>query len=411
MCVTAHGFSLTLPATADYARVVSRLGVLGLMLLCASLAAAQTPYTRKQAAASFERGQTLYGKGQFAEAVTAFTEAHRLVPDWRALFNIARCYENIGDAGRALDFYRQALGSVTAPADRAYIEQRMQRLSSRPVRVFVSSRPPGATVTVDGRTAPEPGKTPLVTQLTPGEHVLLLRRDGHYLAPRRIVVETDKELPVEIALERLPPRCPPPPRPKPCPSCPPLPRSLVDLRRLHVHLSILGAFGLTSDRPLAGGPGIQVYGTYRRVVFGGHFLGLPMGEERLDTTQPSPTGDVFTQITPYWLVGQFEGGYAFPFSNFYIHTTVGLGVSADRIVFRGEDKNKQEQRMAREAFAFTWSVGGAIEAMATRWLSFGTSVRFGMVHGERVDKDDPTGSFVERNLPYGTLWGSATFHL
>ena len=183
--------------------------------------------------------------------------------------------------------------------------------------------------------------------------------------------------------------------------------------RLHIHLHALGAFGFTTDRPMAGGSGVQFLGTFRRFVFGGHFLGLPMGQENVEGVLGSVTLETRNF---FWLIGQFEGGYAFPFEHFYIHTTAAVGVSADRVVFRGTSTTSSgdtvDDSITKEKFAFTWSVGGGIEAMATRWLSLGTAVRFGMAHGERVDKDDPgQNDHLTVNAPYATFWGTVTLHL
>ena len=372
---------------------------------------------QKQAAVQFERGQELYNRGQFAEAIRAFSRANQLAPHWRSLFNIARCYENLGDAAKALDFYDQALRApeLDAPSQ-ADIQQRMKRLRSRPVKVFVSSRPSGARVTVDGRPAPEPGTTPLVTALPPGDHVLLVHKEGHQLAARRIAVEMDKELPVEVALVPQPEPCRPCPPPEPCPKPRPCPKPerLVNVKHLHVHLHLLGAFGFTTDRPWAGGGGVQLLMTFRRFVFGGHFLALPMGEEQMSGTLAQI--DTLERRNFFWLFGQFEGGYAFPFEHFYIYTTGGVGVSADRVVFEGKSTGSNgqltDESITREKFAFTWSVGGGIEAMATRWLSFGGAIRFGMSHGNRVSEDDPAKSEHESvNAPYATIWGTISFLL
>jgi Tfp pilus assembly protein PilF len=401
----------------DYARSVPQWAsiLLVFLLLNGGLASAQpSKKARKQAAAEFARGEALYGKGEFAEAIHAFEEANRLSPHWRSLFNIARCYENMGDPAKSIAYYRRALAAKNIdPASRSDIRQRMKRLSSRPVKVFISSRPSGARVTVDGRAEPEPGQTPLVVKLPPGEHLLLLRKDGHHLEAKRIVVEMDKELPVEAKLEPLPAPCPPPappcPKPEPCPE----PEQRVDLHNLHIHLHLLGAFGFTTERPMAGGPGVQFLGTFRRFVFGGHFLGLPMGQENVDGLLGKVTLETRNF---YWLMGQFEGGYSFPFEHFYVYTTGAIGVSADRVVFRGTATTAAGETVSdsvtKEKFAFTWSVGGGIEAMATGWLSFGGALRFGMAHGKRVDKEAPgQRDHQEVNAPYATIWGTVSLHL
>jgi hypothetical protein len=405
---------LTLRRGADYAEAVPKLiatAVVALAVLMCGPAWAQ-PKKVKEAAQQFERGQALYNKGQYVEAIRAFTKANAISPHPSALFNIARCHENLGDAVKALQVYQEALAATTDPATRADIQARMKRLAARPVKVFVSSKPSGATVTVDGRASAEPTKTPIVLRLTPGEHVLLVRLEGHHLEARRIAVEMDKELPVEVQLQPLPAPCPPPPPPCPPPrKCPP-PEQLVDGRNLHLHLSVMGAFALTSARPVTGGPGVQLHATYRRVVFGAHFLGMPMGEEQIEQIiTKNNTTITYNRAVFRWLLAQVEGGYLFPFRRFYLYTTFGVGLSADRITFYGKDDTDKQISGVNEGFALVWSVGGGIEAMALKWLSLGAAIRGGALHGKRVAKDRPSDDPELTNAPYGSLWGTVTLHL
>ena len=161
---------------------------------------------------------------------------------------------------------------------------------------------------------------------------------------------------------------------------------------------------------MAGGGGLQFLGIYRRYVFGGHFLALPMGEEQMS----GPLAQIaeLERRNFFWLVGQIEGGYSFPFDHFFIYTTGGLGLSADRVVFRGKTSEGENDSITREKFAIAWSLGGGIEAMATRWLSFGGGIRLGMIHGKRVSEDDPASKDYETvSAPYATLWGTVAFHL
>ena len=268
--------------------------------------------------------------------------------------------------------------------------------------------PSGASITVDGRKAPESGKTPIVVQLPPGEHILLAKLDGYHLSTRRIEVAAGKELPVEIMLKPLS---------KPCPALPP-PCSqdsksealgLVELDNLHLHMGMLGAFGLISGRPYSGGPGVQAFAFFRRWIFGGHFLYFPWEEERIAPINFENIS--FTAVRPRWVTGQVEAGRVFPFRTSFIYTTLGIGASADRVVFVGKSSGDENKDFVKEAFSFVWSVGAGIEAMATRWLSLGVNVRLGLAHGVRIDKSDPTQESSSTAFPYGIFSGVVAFHL
>jgi hypothetical protein len=335
---------------------------------------------------------------------------------------------------RALSYFRKALALTRDAAGRKDIQRRIQRLSATPVKVFVSTHPSGASVTVDGRQRPEPGVTPLVVHLAPGEHVLLLELEGHQLASERVVAKLGREQPVEVTLQPIAPPCPPP-RP-PCPEfriCPDE-LSLTDMDALHMQVSLVGAFGLTPDRPLSGGPGVQVYLTYKRIMIATHFLFFPVGETSLrgDITIPGSeekTGQpiLAERATITWMMLQLEGGYVFPFKNWFVYATGGVGLNTDLVVYSGEREieepdpsdpsgEKTIKRVLGDSFrkeklGFVWSVGGGIQAMAFRWLSLGIAARFGVIHAKRANKDNPFEDDEGSVFPYGTFWGIATFHL
>ena len=385
-------------------------------LVCAVLLApgAAAAQANDEAAKHFDRGQALYKKGDFKEAIKAYQAANAIAPHPAALFNIARCHVNLGHPEKALKYYKMALHNTADPTSRADIEQRIKRLQSRPVKVFVSSKPSGAAVTVDGAGAPARGGTPLVLNLRPGEHVLLVRKDGYKLATRRVVVQVGKELAVEVALDKVAAPCPP--KPPPCKECQPCPEfRLVEMDPIHMHLSLMGVFGITLDRPLAGGPGVQIFLTYKRLMFAMNFIYLPIGEENISTISMQ-SGYDYDKVTMRWLMAQVEAGYVFPFKTWYLYTTGGIGLSSDQVVARGEKKDDKtlKDTIAKDNLGFAWSLGAGLEAMATDWFSFGIAARFGMIHGKRASRDDPMNSKGETESsthPYGTFWGTVTFHL
>lgn len=56
-----------------------------------------------------ERGAEHYERGEYRRAVEKFIQAHALSPDPNLLFNIASCYEKLGDSEAAVERYRQFL--------------------------------------------------------------------------------------------------------------------------------------------------------------------------------------------------------------------------------------------------------------------------------------------------------------
>jgi hypothetical protein len=240
----------------------------------------------------------------------------------------------------------------------------------------------------------------------------VLEKEGYHLATRRVEIEMGKELPVEVELRPLPEPCPPPeqcPKPKPCPE-----RKLVDAENLHIHLGMPLAIGVTNDRPVTAGTGVQLHGSLRRFVFGGTFIAFPMPEQAVAATASSAgtgstDGEDQGRVSLRWLLFLIEGGYILPFEQFYVMLAGGVGVSADRLV--PVDKEAFENPRVIEKFGVAWALGGGVESMLTRWLSVGLHGRVGAIHGKRAAKDNPGEPDADDPFALFTLWGSLTLHI
>src|SRR5262245_57031228 len=57
----------------------------------------------------FLQGVAAYKAGRYYEAVEIFLQTQRIYPDTQLSFNVARAYENLGDVGAALRYYRDYL--------------------------------------------------------------------------------------------------------------------------------------------------------------------------------------------------------------------------------------------------------------------------------------------------------------
>ena len=75
-----------------------------------------------------EQGQAYYLQGRFGEAAAEFEAAYEAEPFSAFLYNAAVAYENAGDAARAVDFFSRYLERDPNAADRAPVEQRIERL-------------------------------------------------------------------------------------------------------------------------------------------------------------------------------------------------------------------------------------------------------------------------------------------
>ena len=405
--------------TSPASRVVFAAQALLLVLGAPAVSAQPQTRVQQQAASLFKQAEARYADGDFKEAIKLFSQAQILLPHATTLFSIARCHENLGQPAEALAHYTMALRASPAAPLEANIRRRLQSLRTRPVKIFVSSRPSGARLTVDGRAAPEAQPTPTVVALRPGEHLLVLRLDGHQLAVRRVEVATGKEQAVELVLRKLPTptRCPES-RPLACPSL-----ALMD-DRTRFQFSANAVLGFGTRRPFSIGAGLSALGVYRRFLFGGRFWGQATVIQEIpseiitDTTSDPTTRTTYNRSSLEWFLGQAVAGYMVPFGTAFVYGDVGLGLSFERTTFQGNRvytsgpaRESEISKHSNSAAAFVWSVGGGVEAMGARWFSVGFNIQLGMLHGERPDLYKPTAMLDDSTSLFATLSMAASFHL
>jgi len=170
-----------------------------------------------------------------------------------------------------------------------------------------------------------------------------------------------------------------------------------------------------------------------RLFFAAVFEYLPVGNPliALIVDQPSETPDEETpienleestdqaqqKVTPedsstLLLTAHLEGGWVFPYQNYYLYTSLLLGTYIDSVTLE-----QSEQMISRgisaanqTAVGFSWGVSGGIEAMIEKWLSIGMGLRVGLLHGKRVNPNDPRKRLNANNF-YSVLWSGLTVHI
>lgn len=178
-------------------------------LLIASLAAAPkaapTPeeINASRAKHAFLAAQKLYKDAKYPEAIEKFEEANRLSPHPSIIFNIARCYEQVGDVPKALRHYRDYLHATPQASDRQLVVDSIvtleRNLKERGVQqVLVVSEPPGAVAAIDGKVF---GSTPASIELRPGNHTASLTHEGYEKVERPFVMPADRSFDVLMVMK------------------------------------------------------------------------------------------------------------------------------------------------------------------------------------------------------------------
>jgi hypothetical protein len=165
----------------------------------------------------FEAAQKAYKLGKFADALALFQQVYELRPHPSIRFNQAKCEEQLGDVQAALRFYRTYLFDVPDTVDREAVtksmivlERKLSRLNVQQLMVVVDPR--DAVITVDGKRL---GPSPAFVELGPGDHHLVLEREGLETVSRSFMMSTQKSMDLTFTMQPPPP---PPPVLTPPPS-------------------------------------------------------------------------------------------------------------------------------------------------------------------------------------------------
>jgi tetratricopeptide (TPR) repeat protein len=111
----------------------------------------------------YQKGLTHYDLKEYAEALSEFKDAYRLVQDPAFLFNIAQCHRKLGQNVEALDFYRNFLRRSPNAPTRPEVERRIQEVE----RELAAHPPPPITERPPPPVEPPPPLVPPPPNLTP----------------------------------------------------------------------------------------------------------------------------------------------------------------------------------------------------------------------------------------------------
>ena len=86
--------------------------------------------TADEAEMAFQLGAQAYLAGKTRDALSHFFVSQRLAPNRKVVFNIALCFEQLGEAVAAYRYYQEHIASATDPNDPASVPSHA-RLSRR----------------------------------------------------------------------------------------------------------------------------------------------------------------------------------------------------------------------------------------------------------------------------------------
>lgn len=165
-------------------------GLLFALALCPTLALAGegAPTESSTADAAYEAGVEHFKARHFKDAIREFNKAYRAHPHPILVFNMARCFEELGNYDAAVDFYQKYLKINPEAVDKAQVEESIATLKllakkEARVQLQITSEPDGARLFLNGR---EVGMTPFKQAMPKGTHFISLEAEGFSRASAEI---------------------------------------------------------------------------------------------------------------------------------------------------------------------------------------------------------------------------------
>ncbi len=185
-----------------------RLWLALVVALAALVLPAQALADRRDEAKKLAKaGELLFDAGKYADALRHFLDAYErfdpprfVIPE--VLWNIGRCYEELGDDVSALPWFEEFRRLATEPdyvrAAQDKVREVRQRLQAALTLVV---EPPGTRVRVDGR---DVGQSPLAEplRLDPGPHEVSFTREGFRARTETLTLKPREARTLRVALEQ-----------------------------------------------------------------------------------------------------------------------------------------------------------------------------------------------------------------
>ena len=167
------------------------------------------------AKAHFKKGTDLYKQARYREAIEEFEAAYKAKPHGVLRYNIAQCYEKLGDIPAALRSYHDYLREVPNADDKEVVLRAVGNLEARLAatgvqQILVYSDPTEAEVWLDGQSR---GRTPFSAVMPHGTHTVSLVKTGFKTVTREVVLAPDRSVELTITLQKGTSTVPLPPPP------------------------------------------------------------------------------------------------------------------------------------------------------------------------------------------------------
>jgi hypothetical protein len=164
---------------------------------------------KERAAELSAEATELFGKELYNSAVELFVKAYNVDPQLVFVYNIAVCYERLGDSDNCVDYYEKYLTQFgvendgAAPEDLVDVRNTIAkcRLGAK-VQITIESDPPGASISIDQRSIIV-GQTPLTFRQDAGTYTLFVDLPEHQPIERKVEVRTGEPVRLLFTMEKV----------------------------------------------------------------------------------------------------------------------------------------------------------------------------------------------------------------
>ncbi len=152
----------------------------------------------------FELAVKAYSKGNYESALEHWLVSNRLVPNRNVAFNIAHCYERLGQYSEAYRHYHDVWLSETDPEAKASAYEAQTRIGKHVALVEIETDPPGAQIFVDREDLGMRAISPQILALPEGKHTIIVKHFGYQTAQQSdVVLKSGKTEKTSFKLDRI----------------------------------------------------------------------------------------------------------------------------------------------------------------------------------------------------------------
>ncbi len=151
--------------------------------------------------AHYAAAAAYYKQGRYREAIKEFEASYKLSNKPALLYNIAVCWERLGNLRKAIDFRKQYLAGMPDAPDKAQVLLQIRSLEARLAATAIRLEgriPQEAQVLLDGKVV-HPDKTGKIPAL-PGNHEILIQQDGRELFRVAVALAQGQQLRVPVRI-------------------------------------------------------------------------------------------------------------------------------------------------------------------------------------------------------------------